>query len=161
MASTRALILWLLDHGHQPQILQMDMAVGTEDWVAAVTAEYKALQQNSDQSISQEFLDQLNELGLNPISAVESSKAINPSVDSIWKEHAQASGDLSEKLREILEQAITLRGQGDNEKSLKTMNDKLQNELLSIKENEFKLIENNKVLQNEIDSLKSSINEGL
>jgi len=118
MASTRALILWLLDHGHQPQILQMDMAVGTEDWVAAVTAEHKALQQNSDQSISQDFLDQLNELGLNPISTVESSKAINTSVETIWKEHAQASGDLSESLREILEQAITLRGQGDNEKSL-------------------------------------------
>ena len=40
---------------------------------------------------------------------------------------------------------------GDNEKLLQTMNENLQNELLSIKENELKLIENNKELQNEID----------
>jgi len=43
-------------------------------------------------------------------------------------------------------------------KLLKTMNDNLQNELLSIKENELKLIENNKELQNEIDNMKSSKN---
>ena len=45
---------------------------------------------------------------------------------------------------------------GDSEKLLQTMNKNLQNELLSIKENELKLIKNNEELQNEIDHIKSS-----
>ena len=109
MASTRPLILWLLERGHQPQALRLDMAFGADDWLEAVAQEADVLQSTGEASLRQAFLEQLSQLG-HDLTETEP--------ESVWQEHSRASGELSDELRQVLEQAIALRDQGNPDAAL-------------------------------------------
>ena len=118
MASTRPLILWLLERGHQPQALQLEMEIGAADWLEAVTQEADILQSTGEASLRQAFLEQLSQLGYD----LTESEA-----ESVWKEHARASGKLSDELRQVLEQAIGLRDQGNPDAALALLEQQASN----------------------------------
>ena len=111
MAGARDLVLWLLDQGYQPQHLKPNSDNDPAFWVEICQEEINALETSGRSDLIDPFQQQLRNVGL------EFQDPIIQETD-IWMQHAVASAELTEELRQQLNQAIDLRNQGEGEASL-------------------------------------------
>ena len=111
MAGARDLVLWLLDQGYQPQHLKPNFGNDPALLVETCQEEINALETSGRSDLIEPFQQQLRNVGL------EFQDQDIQETD-IWMQHAVASAELSEELRQQLDQAIDLRTQGEGETSL-------------------------------------------
>ena len=111
MAGARDFVLWLLDQGYQPQHLKPDSDSDPAFLVETCQDEINALETSGRSDLIEPFQQQLRNVGL------EFQDQDIQQTD-IWMQHAVASAELTEELQQQLEQAISLRNQGEGEASL-------------------------------------------